>query len=151
MAAVYFLGAKVKAGTALLGLGASGGCAGVAIAALLLTARPSLRWLLGAGLAVQFTMPALLATPVPFSPAVGGGAAAAGQSALTALLPGWLLGAMGGGGGATAGVAAAGGGGGSGLGAFLAALKSPAMSWLWGAAAGALIVVILARLPEPKD
>ncbi|GLI70706.1 hypothetical protein VaNZ11_015650, partial [Volvox africanus] len=61
MAAAYALGAKAKAGTALLGVAASGGCAGVALAALALTARPSLRWLMGAVLAVQFTFPALLA------------------------------------------------------------------------------------------
>ncbi|EFJ51117.1 hypothetical protein VOLCADRAFT_103525 [Volvox carteri f. nagariensis] len=151
MVAAYTLGAKAKAGTALLGVAASGGCAGVALAALALTARPSLRWLMAVGLAVQFTLPALLAAPVPGMPAVAGGAAAAGQSALARLLPGWMTAAAGDqlvGGAATVAVGSSSS---SGLGAFLTALKTPAMSWLWGAAAGALIVIILAKLPVPPE
>ncbi|PNW76506.1 hypothetical protein CHLRE_11g467648v5 [Chlamydomonas reinhardtii] len=154
MAAVYALGAKAKVGTALLGVAASGGVAGVALAALALSARPSLRWIMGAALAVQFTFPALLAAPVPYMPAAAGGAGAAGAAVLTKLLPGWVLA---GAGEQLAGVAGAGAlglgaaGGGSGVGGFMAALKAPAMSWLWGAAAGALIVVVLARLPVPPE
>ncbi|KXZ46167.1 hypothetical protein GPECTOR_46g236 [Gonium pectorale] len=153
LAASYALGAKAKAGTALLGIAASGGVAGVALAALLLTARPSLRWLLAAGLAAQFTLPALLAAPVPYAPGAAAGAAAAGQSALARLMPPWLVSGAGDqlAGGFGGAAAAAGGGGGSGLGAFVGALKSPAMSWLWGAAAGALLVVLLARLPVPPE
>ncbi|KAG2432185.1 hypothetical protein HXX76_009105 [Chlamydomonas incerta] len=155
MAAVYGLGVKAKAGTALLGVAASGGVAGVALAALLLTARPSLRWIMGAALAVQFTLPALLAVPVPYMPAAAGGAGAAGAAVLTKLLPGWVLAGAGeqlagaGGGAGALGLGAAGGG--NGVGGFLAALKAPAMSWLWGAAAGALLVVVLARLPVPPE
>ncbi|KAG2488339.1 hypothetical protein HYH03_013029 [Edaphochlamys debaryana] len=153
IAAATFLGAKVKTGTALLGVSASGGCAGVALAALALTFRPTLRWLLGAALAVQFTLPALISAPVPFAPAAAGGAAAAGQSMLAKLLPGWMASAAGdvAGAGSLVGAAAAGVGSGPGLGGFVTVLKSPAMSWLWGAAAGALIVVFLARLPVPPE
>ncbi len=151
MAASYALGAKVKTGAALLGVAASGGCAGVALAALVLTARPSLRWLIGAALAVQFTLPALLAAPVPYMPAAAGGAAAAGQGALARLLPSWITTAA----GEQFGTASAGVGTGvgmsTGLGAFVTALKTPAMSWLWGAAAAALIVIILAKLPVPPE
>ncbi|KAG2439115.1 hypothetical protein HYH02_006637 [Chlamydomonas schloesseri] len=152
MAAVYALGAKAKAGTVLLGVAASGGVAGVALAALALTFRPSLRWLMGAALAVQFTLPALLAAPVPYMPAAGGGAGAAGSAVLTKLLPGWVLAGAGEqlAGGAL-GLGAGAGAGAGGLGGFVAALKAPAMSWLWGAAAGALMVVILARLPVPPE
>ncbi|GLC35072.1 hypothetical protein PLESTB_000551300 [Pleodorina starrii] len=150
MAAAYALGAKAKAGTALLGVAASGGCAGVALAALVLTARPSLRWLMGAALAVQFTLPALLAAPVPYMPAAAAGAAAAGQAALARLLPRWVTAAAGDQ-VATSAVAVGSGGGGTGLGAFLTSLKAPAMSWLWGAAAGALIVIILAKIPVPPE
>ncbi|GIL82485.1 hypothetical protein Vretimale_11925 [Volvox reticuliferus] len=149
MAVAYALGAKAKAGTALLGVAASGGCAGVALAGLVLTARPSLRWLMGAVLAVQFTLPALLAAPVPYMPAAAAGAAAAGQNALTRLLPAWVTAAAGDQVAASSSTAVGVGvsGGSTGLGAFLTALKAPAMSWLWGAAAGALIVIILAKLP----
>ncbi|PNH09018.1 hypothetical protein TSOC_004362 [Tetrabaena socialis] len=144
LTAASALGAKAASSTALLGVAASGGCAGVALAALVLTARPSLRWLMGATLAVQFTLPALLAAPVPYAPAAAGNAAAAGATALARLFPAWVLGPVG-------EQATNAGAGGSGLGAFVAALKSPAMSWLWGAAAGALLVVLLARLPVPPE
>ncbi|GIL60035.1 hypothetical protein Vafri_14661 [Volvox africanus] len=153
IAAAYALGAKAKAGTALLGVAASGGCAGVALAALVLTAQPSLRWFMSAVLAIQFTLPALLAAPVPYMPAAAAGAAAAGQNALTRLLPAWLTAAAGDQVASSTATAVGGGvsGGSTGLGAFLTALKAPAMSWLWGAAAGALIVIILAKLPVPPE
>jgi hypothetical protein len=144
-AAAHFLGAKAKVGVALLGLGASGGVAGVALAALLLTAQPtSLRWLLGAALAAQFTLPALLAAPVPGMAAVGGGAAAAGATALSQLLPAWMT--------APSTAAPLGGNAAGGeLARFWSSLQSPAMSWLWGACLGALLVVLLAKLPVPEE
>lgn len=149
LAVATTLGVKGKAGLQLLGLASSGGVAGVALAALLVTAAPtSVRWLLGAALAAQFTLPALLSAPVPGLHAAGGGAAAAGASALGQLLPGWVTAPGGVGAGVGAGAA---GGGGGGLGAFVAALQSPALAWLWGAAAGAAVVALLAKLPVPPE
>ncbi|KAG2443272.1 hypothetical protein HYH02_009344 [Chlamydomonas schloesseri] len=111
---------------------------------------------MGAALAVQFTLPALLAAP--YIPAAAGSAGAAGPAVLTKLLPGWVLagageqlaGASGAGRGNGLGLGL--GAGGSRLGGFVSALKAPAMSWLWGVAAGALIeVILLARLPVPPE
>ncbi|KAG2443273.1 hypothetical protein HYH02_009344 [Chlamydomonas schloesseri] len=103
-----------------------------------------------------FTLPALLAAP--YIPAAAGSAGAAGPAVLTKLLPGWVLagageqlaGASGAGRGNGLGLGL--GAGGSRLGGFVSALKAPAMSWLWGVAAGALIeVILLARLPVPPE
>jgi hypothetical protein len=159
---------------------------GVALAALALTARPSLGWLMAAGLASYVMMPPLLFAPVPVSRAsrvarvltvnlswswrgarvaalqrsvalrcsrarcprfccvqsmasAAGSAGSAGQALLARLLPSWALS----GSGAADVVSSAG--------SLWAAFTSPSLSWLWGAAAGALLVVVLARLPVPPE
>ncbi len=107
----------------LLGLASTGGVLGVALCALLLTARTSFRWMLGAAVVAQFAFLTLLASPV-----------------LPGVLPvKWL------------GTNAATGRPATVVDAVAAAWGDPARVWVFGVAAAAAAVVLLARLPVAPD
>lgn len=121
-------GGKALLSSSLLGLGPTAGVLGVAIAALALSARPSLSWLLAAALTAQYAITALVTTPI-----------------VPGVLPvKWLSSSV-----------ANGGQGllqGGHIGSVIQTLtSSPNVVWLWGVLAGAALTVVLARLPVPAE
>lgn len=126
--------AKAKA-TALLGLASSGGTLGLCLAAVILSYRPTLTYFLGVALTMNFVGRLLLNAPL------AGIAAAAGTTATTPttqnttqVLTSYLT---------------------DPVGQSLALMKGlkrsaldPGNTWVLGAVAAALLVVLLARLPD---
>lgn len=126
--------AKVKA-LSVLGVASTGGALGVFLAALALSFRPSLAWLLGVMLSGNFVLGMLLRSPASAAAAAALTSSSASTSAQLPAAWAALLGDP------TALV-----------GALLKSLKSsaasPGNSWAIGAAAAAAVVVFLARLPD---
>jgi len=131
LSAVAFMPAKVKAAGGLLGLGATGGAAGLALTALVLGARPTPGFLLSAWLFCQLLLAPMLAVPVPGGP----------SAALP--LPHSLAGLVFG--GSLSDVAY------SLRGTLAGAAADPGLTWLWGAGAAALLVSVMARVPDPES
>lgn len=116
----------------MLGVASSGGTLGIFLAAMALSCRPSLAWLLGAALSGNFVLGVLLQAPAS---AAAAAAAASGppQASLMAYLgdPIALVGAM--------------------VRGLKSSAASPGHSWVVGAVAAAAVVVFLARLPDVPE
>eukprot|EP00195_Chlamydomonas_chlamydogama_P011892 CAMPEP_0202891216 /NCGR_PEP_ID=MMETSP1392-20130828/1331_1 /ASSEMBLY_ACC=CAM_ASM_000868 /TAXON_ID=225041 /ORGANISM="Chlamydomonas chlamydogama, Strain SAG 11-48b" /LENGTH=300 /DNA_ID=CAMNT_0049574901 /DNA_START=30 /DNA_END=932 /DNA_ORIENTATION=- len=114
--------AKAKA-TTMLGLASTGGALGIFMAALVLSFRLSLGWLVGAAVCCSFVLLNLLYNPHML--ANGASTLATSTAGSSGSVAGWL-------------------------GGFKSGMLAPGMAWTWGALAGAAVVVLLARLPDPE-
>ena len=118
----------------MLGVASSGGTLGIFLAAMALSSRPSLAWLLGAALSGNFVLGMLLKAPA--SAAAAAAAAATAQQPQAPLLaylsdPVALVGAL--------------------VRSLKSSAASPGHSWVVGAVAAAAVVVLLARLPDVPE
>jgi hypothetical protein len=130
--------AKVKA-LAMLGVASSGGAMAVFLAAMVLSFRPSLAWVIGVILSGNFIMGLMLQAPVSAA-AAAAAAKSTSSSAQGLMSPISSLVNM-----DPVAVAKA----------IFKSMEqtavSPGSSWVIGAAAAAAIVVMMARLPDPDN
>lgn len=123
----------------MLGIAASGGALAVCLSSLALSFRPTLGYLMGAALTLNFLSGFMLNAPLSGAVGAAGGLAGAASAQGTATATGTLV-----------SVAR------DPVGALLAAAKGlqgsaldPGNVWVLGAVVAAAVVVLLARLPDP--